>query len=123
MPIKTKIDVDANPESLKASVALFEKYQAALKKQWGDSVANAPYIKAASEAAKGATKFLKQEESAAKAATDGQGKLAAGAQKAGSAFSQLASGVKLSIESLTRYALSPLQILFPAGLAVGLGAL
>ena len=50
----------------------------------------------------------------------GQTKFAAAAQKAGSSFKGLASGVKLTLESLARYALSPLQMLFPAGLAVGL---
>ncbi len=120
MPIRSSISTEARPEALKASLALIDKYQAALKKQYGDYVAFAPYIKAASGATADMAKYLQREEVAARAAAATQARFTGAAQKAGNVFGHLASNVKLSIENLARYALSPLQILFPAGLTVGL---
>ena len=115
MPIRTKIDVGADPEKFKQLFAEFQKYQAAVKEQYGAYVLQAPYVKAAAEAGGHVEKFLDLDQAARS-----QTKFAAAAQKAGSSFKGLASGVKLTLESLARYALSPLQTLFPAGLAVGL---
>ena len=120
MPIKSCIEVAADPEAIKASVALLDRYQAALKKLYGAAVADAPYIKAAVTSARDVTEHLKREEAAVRSAANTQARFTAATQKTGSAFGGLASNVKLTIENLARYALSPLQLLFPAGLTVGL---
>ena len=120
MPIKSRIEVAADPEAIKASVALLDRYQAALKKQYGAAALRAPYVKDAVSAARDATEHIKREEAAVRSAANTQARFTAATQKTGSAFGGLASNVKLTIENLARYALSPLQLLFPAGLTVGL---
>jgi hypothetical protein len=72
-------------------------------------------VKAAAEAGGEALKFIDLDKAARS-----QSHFAASAQKAGHAFHGLAGGIRHTLENLARYALSPLQILFPAGLAVGL---
>jgi hypothetical protein len=119
VPIRTKIAVEASPEKFKDSLALLQKYRAALKGQYGPDALRAPYIQAASAAGNDLSKFIDNLDKAAGSET----RFSAAAQKAGSAFHGLASGVKQTLENLARYALSPLQILFPTGLAVGLAGL
>ena len=116
MPVKTKIAVEADADKFKQSFALFQKYQTALKKQYGEYVAKAPNIKATTVAGDDLSKFVNGLDRVASS----QGKLAGGAEKAARAFHGLGVGVKSTLESFRRVALSPLQVLFPAGLAVGL---
>lgn len=119
MPIKSRIDVEATPERIKESLAQLAKYQTALKALYGSDVLKAPYIRAASAAGDDLSKFIDNLDRAAGA----ESRFSAAAQKAGSAFHGLASGVKQTLENLARYALSPLQLLFPAGLVVGLAGI
>ena len=120
MPVKTKVTAEADPEALKASVALLDRYQAALKKLYGAAVADAPYIKAAVTSARDVTEHLKREEFAVRSAAATQVRFTAAAQKADHAFRGLGTGVVRTLEGFARVALSPLQLLFPAGLTVGL---
>ena len=115
MPIKSRIDVGADPEQFKRSLATFQKYQAALKEQHGVYVLQAPYVKAAADAGGQVASFLDLDK-AAKSQTG----FATAADKAHHAFRGLAGGVVHTLESFARVALSPLQMLFPAGLSVGL---
>jgi hypothetical protein len=115
MPIRTKIAVEADAEKFKASYAAFEKYRTALKQLYGEQVERAPFIKAASDAGGQVLKFIDLDKAARS-----QTNFATAAQKAGHAFRGLGTGVKNTLESFARIALSPLEILFPAGLAVGL---
>ena len=119
MPIKTTITADADPTALKASLALLDKYQAALKALYGRDVLKAPHIAAVSTAARDIAAFMKSHEAAAKSASATQDRFAKSAQHIGKHFGALASNVKLTIENVSKYALSPLQTLFPAGLAEG----
>jgi hypothetical protein len=105
LPIKTSITADANPEALKASLALLDKYASALAKLYGPSARRAPYIQAATTAgreAKQAADLLEHHERAAKANTALHDRFSAVAQKAGKSFGHLATGVKSSIESISR---------------------
>jgi hypothetical protein len=119
VPIKTKIEVNADVGKAKESLALLEKYRTALKGQYGPDALKAPYVHAASAAGQDLSKFIDYLDKAA----GSESRFSAAAQKAGSAFQGLASGVKHTLENLARYALSPLQLLFPAGLAVGVAGL
>ena len=65
MPIKTTITADADPTALKASLALLDKYQAALKALYGRDVLKAPHIAAVSTAARDIFTFMKNHEAAA----------------------------------------------------------
>jgi hypothetical protein len=115
MPIRTKIAVEADVDKFKQSYAAFEKYRAALKALYGDPALKAPYVAAASAAGGQVAKFLDLDQAARS-----QTQFAAAAQKASLTFKGLVSGVKQTLEGFARVALSPLEILFPAGLAVGL---
>jgi hypothetical protein len=115
MPIRTKIAVEADSEKFKASFATFEKYRTALKQLYGEQVERAPFIKAASDAGGQVLKFIDLDKAARS-----QTNFATAAQKAGHAFRGLGTGVVQTLEGFARIALSPLEILFPAGLAVGL---
>jgi hypothetical protein len=115
MPIRTKIAVEADAEKFKASFALFQKYQAALKELHGSAVLKAPYVAATASAGGALLKFLDLDQAARS-----QTQFATAAQKAAHAFRGLGSGVVRTLEGFARVALSPLEMLFPAGLAVGL---
>lgn len=115
MPIKSRIDIGVDSDKFKQSFNLFQKYQSALKEQYGAYVNHAPHIKAAAEVGGQVAKFLDLDQAARS-----QTNFAAAAQKASLTFKGLASGVKQTLEGFARVALSPLEILFPAGLAVGL---
>ena len=116
MPIKSKIDVASDPAALKESLALLVKYQTALKSLYGSDALRAPYIKAASAAGDEVSKFIDSLDHAARS----QSKFTTAADKAAKAFHGVGVTVKSTLESFARVALSPLQILFPAGLTVGL---
>jgi hypothetical protein len=118
VPIKTTITADVDVEKFKQSYALLQRYQTALKELYGSNVSKAPHIKAVSVASADVLKFLDLDKAARS-----QTKFAASAQKAGSSFKGLASGVVRTLEGFARVALSPLQILFPAGLVVGLAGI
>jgi hypothetical protein len=115
MPIRTKIAVEVDAEKFKASFATFQKYQAALKELYGSDALKAPFVKAAASAGGDLLKFIDLDKAARS-----QTQFAAAAQKASLTFKGLASGVKQTLEGFARVALSPLEMLFPAGLAVGL---
>ena len=116
MPIKTTVIVSADEAKFKNSYAAFEKYRAALKETHGVYVLQAPHIRAASAVGDDLAKFV----NGIDRATSSQGKFITGAEKAAKAFHGVGVGVKSTLESFARLALSPLQMLFPAGLAVGL---
>ncbi|HEY5204306.1 MAG TPA: hypothetical protein VIJ63_06885, partial [Roseiarcus sp.] len=116
MPIKSRIDVEASPERFKESLAQLEKYKAAMKRLYGDPVLKSPFIKAASAAADDLSKFVNNLDHAARS----QSKFTTAAAKAAKAFHRVGVSVKSTLEGFARVALSPLQILFPAGLTVGL---
>jgi hypothetical protein len=115
MPIKTRIDVGADTDKFRQSYASFEKYRTALKALYGEQVERAPFIKAASDAGGQVLRFIDLDKAARS-----QTNFATAAQKASHAFRGLGTGVKNTLESFARIALSPLEMLFPAGLAVGL---
>jgi hypothetical protein len=116
MPIKSKIEISADVGKAKESLALLERYKKALTGQFGSDVLRAPYVQAASAAGDVLEKFVTNLDKASGA----EARFSAAAGKAGSAFRGLAGGVLHTLENLSRYALSPLQALFPAGLTVGL---
>jgi hypothetical protein len=114
LPIRTNISAEADPEALKRSLVLLDKYASARAKLYGPAARRAPYIQAATTAgreAKEAADLLEHHERAAKANTALHDRFSAVAQKAGKSFGHLATGVKSSIENLSRYALAPLQTL------------
>jgi hypothetical protein len=115
VPIRTRVTVEADSEKFRASYAAFEKYRTALKQLYGEQVERAPFIKAASDAGGQLLKFIDLDKAARS-----QTNFATAAQKASHAFRGLGTGVKNTLESFARIALSPLEMLFPAGLAVGL---
>jgi len=116
MPIRTKIHVEADSDKFKASFALFQKYQAALKAQ----PAAAGFRRLDN---KGAGKLFGLDQAGVNfldQAVRSQTQFATAAQKADHAFRGLGTGVVRTLEGFARIALSPLELLFPAGLAVGL---
>ena len=116
MPIKTRITVETDEAKFKNSYAAFEKYRAALKETHGVYVLQAPHIRAVSAVGDDLAKFVNGLDRAAQSQTS----FAAAADKAHHAFRGLAGGVVHTLEGFARVALSPLELLFPAGLAVGL---
>lgn len=83
---------------------------------YGGAVLQAPYLKAANAAADDVSKFVDSLERASQA----QSRFTVAADKSARAFQHVGVSVKSTLEGFARVALSPLQILFPAGLAVGL---
>ena len=116
MPIRTTFTVQADEAKFKKTYAAFEKYRAALKATHGVYVLQAPHIRAASAVGDDLAKFVNGLDHAARSQT----RFATAADKAHHAFRGLAGGVTRTLEGFARVALSPLQMLFPAGLSVGL---
>ena len=58
MPIKSRIDVGADPEQFKRSLALLQRYQTALKELYGASALKAPYVRDAADAGGDLVKFI-----------------------------------------------------------------
>jgi hypothetical protein len=115
VPIKTTVIVESDVDKFKQSYAAFEKYRSALKALYGDPALKAPYVAAATSAGGDLLKFIDLDKAARS-----QTNFATAAQKAGHAFRGLGTGVGRTLEGFARVALSPLEMLFPAGLAVGL---
>jgi hypothetical protein len=127
LPIKTTITADANPEALKASIALLDRYQAALTKLYGRDVLKAPHVASVSAASKDLAEFLKHHEAAAKSAAATGERFARMSQSVGKHFSGLAGNVEKSVANFTRFALTPLEAIVGegalGGLALGAGLL
>ena len=115
MPIRTTVTVQADEARFKKTYAAFEKYRAALKETHGVYVLQAPHIRAVSAVGGDLAKFVNGLDHAARSQTT----FATAADKAHHAFRGLAGGVARTLEGFARVALSPLQMLFPAGLSVG----
>jgi hypothetical protein len=116
VPIKTRIDVGVDADRFKQSFALLRRYQKALKEMYGAAALKAPYVRAAANVGDNLAKFVDNLDHAARSQTG----FATAADKAHHAFRGLAKGVTHTLEGFARIALSPLEVLFPAGLAVGL---
>jgi hypothetical protein len=127
LPIKTTITADANPEALKASIALLERYQAALAKLYGRDVLKAPHIASVSAASKDLAEFLQQHEAVAKSAAASGERFARTAQTVSKHFGGLAGNVEKSVANFTRFALTPLEAIVGegalGGVALGAGLL
>jgi hypothetical protein len=89
VPIKTRIDVGADAAQIKASLAEFEKYRAALAQMYGGAALKAPHIAAASAAGGDLLKFIDLD-----AASRSQGVF----RKAARAFHSLHTGILRLVE-------------------------
>jgi hypothetical protein len=109
MPIKTRIDVGADAAQIKASLAEFEKYRAALAQMYGGAVLKAPHIAAASSAGGDLLKFIDLD-----AASRSQSVFASGSSKAARAFHSLHTGILRLVERQSQS--SAMSSLMPDGM-------
>jgi hypothetical protein len=109
MPIKTKISVDADSEKIKASLAEFEKYRAALAQMYGGAALKAPHIAAASAAGGDLLKFIDLDQAARS-----QSAFASGSSKASRAFHSLHTGIQRLVERQSQS--SAMSGLMPGGM-------
>jgi hypothetical protein len=109
MPIKTRISVGADAAQIKASLAEFEKYRAALAKMYGDAALKAPHIATASAAGGDLLKFIDLD-----AASRSQSTFAAGSSKAARAFHSLHTGILRLVERQSQS--SAMSGLMPGGM-------
>jgi hypothetical protein len=93
MPIKTRINVEADAAQIKASLAEFEKYRAALAQIYGDAALKAPHIASASAAGGDLLKFIDLDQAARS-----QSAFASGSSKVARAFHGLRSSITRLVE-------------------------
>jgi hypothetical protein len=109
VPINTRIDVGADAAQIKASLAEFEKYRAALAQMYGGAALKAPHIAAASAAGGDLLKFIDLDQAARS-----QSAFASGSSKAARAFHSLHTGILRLVERQSQS--SAMSGLMPGGM-------
>ena len=118
MPLRTKIDIDANPGDFQASVAALNKYRDAIQKSSSQWVKYGASVKSALKTASEVTAHLQQHSLTLDHASSTQRRFGDAARSAGSIFANMARNTGSIANNLARSATSLFDIFTITG-AIG----